>query len=161
MKFRLKIVILSAIFLHSSALTASPAGDFAISCAGSASWSDSYIDNGKPRVDTTGEQIFVVRPSEHTVERALQPRQEFDPICGSDKDENRASIAPGLITASSLEFSDEGATISCSLEIDRKNGTARYQMEFAFKSGNTNSWDWRMICVPIKIPIYDTSRNKF
>ncbi|WP_404372170.1 hypothetical protein AB5I39_05450 [Sphingomonas sp. MMS24-J45] len=135
---------------------------FAIVCEGDAVFSNSRVQNGASRQNPTGPQIFVIDETNSAVFRALEPRQEFDPICGSNEKElAKAYISPGMVTASSFERSSDGTVTECNLEIDRKAGTAVYEMKMEFGFGGYNNFVWTMKCSRTSVPKFDKSRNKF
>jgi hypothetical protein len=134
--------------------------DFAIKCVGTAKSSDKYVRNGEVRTTNLGEQVYVIRVKERVVYRALFPRQEFDPVCGSGGKDSPAYISPGLITLSDTE-SEDGFTTTCSMEIDRKSGNAKHVLKLEKLNGWFNQQEWDMTCMPTDIPVFDTSGNKF
>jgi hypothetical protein len=47
------------------------------------------------------------------------------------------------------------------MTIDRKHGTAKYELTMAFEGRGFNSFVWDMKCAPTPVPEFDKSRNKF
>ena len=134
---------------------------FAILCEGTADFANSAFQAGTGRRSPTGPQIFVIDEKQQVVFRALEPRQMFDPVCETEAGPGKASISPGMITVFSYERTPEDTKIDCNLTIDRKIGTAKYEMTMAFDGGGFNSFVWDMKCKPTAIPVFDTKRNKF
>jgi hypothetical protein len=134
---------------------------FAILCEGTADFVNSAVGAGAERRSPTGPQTFVIDEKQQVVFRALEPRQMFDPVCGTEVGPGKASISPGMITVFSYERTPDDTKIECNLTIDRKIGTAKYEMTMAFDGGGFNSFVWDMKCKPTSIPLFDTNRNKF
>ena len=151
----------AAISAPSAAADHGAVSRFAILCNGEAAFSNSRIQNGAARRNPTGPQTFVIDETSSAVFRALEPRQEFDLICGSNGKPAKAHISPGMVTASSFERSSDGTVTECNLEIDRKAGTAVYELKMEFGFGGFNNSVWTMNCQRTSVPEFDKSRNKF
>ena len=155
------IALAPSISAASVAADQSVATRYAILCQGDAAFSNSRIQNGASRRNPTGPQIFVIDETSSSVFRALEPRQEFDPICGSNGKAAKAYISPGMVTSSSSELSSDGTITECNLEIDRKAGTAVYELKMNFGFGGFNNSVWTMNCQRTSVPEFDKSGNKF
>ena len=66
-----------------------------------------------------------------------------------------------MITVGSTERSEDGVVTDCAMTIDRKHGTAKYELTMAFEGRGFNSFVWDMKCAPTPVPEFDKSRNKF
>ena len=131
---------------------------FAIACEGSARF---FHSSTNAPSTPTGLQVFVIDIANRKITRALEPRQEFDPICGADGVSGKADISPGIVNAWSFKRGESGDTETCSFEVDRKSGKAKYELNLEYPSGAFDRFDWQMTCVPTRIPVFDTSGNKF
>ena len=136
----------------------SPTGRFAIVCEGTAEFVHSGL---APKSLPTGKQVYVIDTKMRQLTRALEPRQEFDPICGADGVKSKAFISPGMITVSHFNRSGDGTTEACSFVLDRKNGHATYESSLESPNGRVDSFKWDMNCKRTKIPVFNTDGNKF
>jgi hypothetical protein len=141
------------------AVANAPAAErFAVVCEGTANFVHSGL---APKSMPTGKQVYVIDTKQHRLTLALEPRQEFDPICGADGVSSKADISSGIITAWHFNRSDDGTTETCSFELDRKNGHATYELSIESPDGAINGFKWPMDCERTEIPVFNTNGNKF
>lgn len=160
MSFTRSKLVIALLTIGMPACASPVSGDFALKCNGTSLSSDKYIRNGEVRTTDLGIQVYVVRLEERAVYHVLFPRQEFDPVCKTDRKGNPAYISPGMITLSDTSAKD-GYTSTCSMEIDRKSGSAEHTLRLEDLNGWFNQLEWQMKCTRTEIPVFDTSGNKF
>ena len=159
MKSDAAISVLAFVLTFSLAAPAD-AARFSIACQGTAR-SKSNL-SGRPRLSIYNMpvQVYVVDEEKSTVQRALPPRQQFEDVCSINHKPAVFSVSPGLVVTVA-EGSDGDASVSCSFELDRIEGKAKWIDKMIFSNGRTLEWDWEMICKSAPMPIFDTSKNKF
>jgi len=133
-------------------------GPVAIACVGT---STATSDSGRGKSDDIPQQVFVFDAATESVRRALEPRQEFEEVCGSTKGLRFVSISPGLVTASSEDPSDSNPLWTCKFEVDRMAGEATYSLRGEWKGGRFHEFVWEMTCRKTEVPVFDLSKRKF
>lgn len=152
-------LILLAALLSSSLGERTP---FAISCKGISSWTNTIFGPLSSKTTELPEQVFVFDEADQIANHALEPRQEFEPICSPEVDGNRnLSFSIGLILVDSSGGVSEGTISNCSFTVDRVSGRAIYKSRLDYDGGAFDELNWIMICVPTSIPVFDLKRNKF
>jgi hypothetical protein len=151
-----RIGLVTSISLTAS--TIAPAATFAVSCAGRSSMRDTTTPKLIEFNNALGKQIYVVNEERQTITRALEPRQELDPVCGQKA---ILSFSPGLITAESTKVDDDFNS-HCEFSLDRKTGAAIWSLDLALLSGKGHNISrWTMQCEKTAVPVFDTKKNKF
>lgn len=133
-------------------------GPVAIACVGT---STATRDSGRVNRDNLPQQVFVFDALTQSVSRALEPRQEFEQVCGSRKGLRFVSISPGLVIARSDDPSDTDPMWTCKFEADRMAGTASYSLRGEWQDGRFHEISWDMKCRKAEVPVFDLSKRKF
>ena len=134
---------------------------FALKCNGTAEIHNVGRSSETKTSETLSDQIFVVDQFQKIIFRALEPRQQFDPVCMTEDGQGNADISPGMIRTSSLEYSESGMTTECETSFNRKDGSGMHLLKFTYDDGTMISNEWQLICEPTSIPNFETVRNKF
>ena len=154
----MKLASLIGLLLLSAQTNAEPR--FAVACTGSARSYGNSLGKMHDKTSALQRQVFVIDPAANDITRALEPRQEFDPICVSKSPEAFRSVSPGLIQARSEET--KGTSIaSCEFRLDRMSGKGTYILRMDWPDGRYESFDWDMVCAKSEIPVFDLSKRKF
>ncbi|MBX3593857.1 hypothetical protein [Sphingomonas sp.] len=148
----------ASITLLAAGIASGAEGPVAIACIGAAT---AKSDGGSVRKGALQQQVFVFDASTETVRRAMMPRQEFEPVCGSEKGLRFVSISPGLVTVSSDDAPDGDPLWTCTFKADRMAGTARYILRGEWKDGRYHEIAWDMQCRKTEVPVFDLAKRKF
>ena len=130
---------------------------YAVVCEGTAN----FFHNGiAPKRMPTGKQVFVIDIPHRRVTIALEPRQIFAPVCVADGIATKANISPRIITVRQFSRSFEGNSETCSFELDRRNGNAKYELSLE-NQNRKDGFKWFMNCQRTMVPVFNTNGNKF
>jgi len=151
-----KVAALTGMFLLVG--DAEPAAEprFAIRCTGTAQFTDNVLGRGNSRRYELPPQVYVLAPASRQVQRALEPRQEFEDICFRDGNIDSRSFSPGLIVVRS-----EAPGRLCEFTVDRAIGEGGYLSHEDLPGGRFSRVEFDMQCEAAQIPIFDSSRNRF
>jgi hypothetical protein len=86
----------------------------------------------------------------------MEPRQQFEDVCGGGDAPQRVDYSPGLIIAHS-----EAPDSLCDFTVDRRTGKAEFFSRLDLPGGQHTEMRWAMTCDRTDIPDFDTSRNRF
>jgi len=131
-------------------------GSFAVQCTGTARFSDTVTGELVTRNYELPRQVYVFDEATERVQRAMEPRQEFEDVCPRDGYLARIDFAPGLIQVRS-----EGEGVLCDFKVSRVTGEAEFSTRQDLPGGRYNEFQWRMTCSRTEIPVFDRSRNPF
>jgi hypothetical protein len=128
----------------------------AIACTGSARFTDNQSGQESSRDYVLPRQVYVLDEAHRRIQRALEPRQEFEDVCFSDGYINSVSFSPGLVSARS-----EKADAICDFSVSRATGKGQYFSRTDFAGGRFSQIEFQMTCDRAEIPVFDSSRNRF
>lgn len=146
------IIALTVVAAHQSA----PAPPFAIQCTGSAEFTDNMSGQDDARRYDLPVQTYVLDEANGNVQRALEPRQQFEDVCFRGGYIDSRAFTPGLITVRS-----EALGRLCDFTVNRSTGAAEYLSHEDMPGGRFSRIEFDMICEPAEIPVFDSTRNRF
>jgi hypothetical protein len=129
---------------------------FAIACTGIADRSYSVGGRSSTGSSDLPRQVYVLDEQAQRVQRAMEPRQQFEDVCSTDGAAARVDFSPGQVTAHS-----EAIDSVCDFKVDRRTGAAEFFWRLDLPGGDFHEMEWNMTCAPTQIPVFDTSRNRF
>jgi hypothetical protein len=148
--------ILIAALLLGTAGHSDGAERFAIGCVGTAKFTDTGPTQNSVRDYELPKQTYVVDMQAKRVQRALEPRQEFEDICFRGGYIDEVDFSPGQIAVHS-----EKAGETCDFKVNRSSGAAEYFSEHDLPTGGYVRIEFKMNCDRTEIPVFDPSRNRF
>lgn len=149
------IVAVAAALLTGAARPATQ-GRFAIECTGTAQFSNTMTGQLVARTYDVPRQVYVFDEVAERVQRALEPRQEFEDVCFRGGYIASVTFSPGMI---SVRSEDTGRM--CDFNVSRITGEAEFFSHQDLPAGRYNQMEWRMTCSPTEIPVFDRSGNRF
>jgi hypothetical protein len=129
---------------------------FAIACTGKAQFADTLRGERSVREYDVPTQVYVLDEAARRVERAMEPRQQFEDVCFRGGYIDSISFSPGLVSVRS-----ERAGTLCDFQVSRVSGEAVFFSHQDLPGGRYSQMEWRMTCSPAAIPVFDRSRNRF
>lgn len=129
---------------------------FAIACTGRAEFSRSAAGEVTRGNYDVPRQIYVLNQQAGRVQRAMEPRQQFEDVCSGTGRVTRVDFSPGLIIVHS-----EGSGSLCDFKVDRRTGEAEFFSHLGLPGGDFHEMEWKMTCDRTDVPVFDTSRNRF
>lgn len=133
-----------------------PDGTFAVQCTGTARFADTVTGQLMTRNYDLPRQVYVFHEATERVQRAMEPRQEFEDVCPRDGYLSDVSFSPGLIQVRS-----EGDGVLCDFKVSRVTGEGEFYTHQDLPGGRYNEFEWRMTCSRTEVPVFDRSRNRF
>jgi hypothetical protein len=131
------------------------AAPFAVACTGTAKFFDKLAGKPNERTYKIPKQVYVFDEQEKRVQRALEPRREFEDVCVRGGYVNEIMFSPGLITVRT-----EQRDYMCDFKVSRVTGEAQFFTHQDVRGGY-HEIDWKMTCERAEIPVFDRSKNKF
>jgi len=149
-----KILIIASLTLAGAAEPATQ--PFAIQCTGTARFTNDVSGERRTRNYDVPRQVYVIDEANQRVQRAMEPRQQFEDVCGRGDIVDSRSFSPGLINVRT-----ESAGWMCDFTVRRATGEAEFFMFQHLPGGRFNEMKLDMTCSPTEIPVFDPSRNRF
>jgi hypothetical protein len=149
-----KILIIAALAVAGAAEPATQ--PFAIQCTGTARFTSDVSGERRTRNYDVPRQVYVIDEARQRVQRAMEPRQEFEDVCGRGAIVDSRDFSPGLINVRT-----ESAGAMCDFSVNRVTGEAEFFSVQELPGGRFGEMEWNMTCSPTEIPLFDRSRNRF
>jgi hypothetical protein len=134
---------------------------FAVECTGISTSTGNTSGRDREVKHDLGKQVYVLDQQKQTVSRALEPRQEFDPVCNIKGDMAFVSFSPGLISADSNSPFESDPYSTCKFELNRMTGKGSQTLRMEWKGGRFHELKWEFDCAKTAIPVFDLSKRKF
>lgn len=135
---------------------------FAIACDGTGAAADTVTGRIIRHQSKLKTNVYVIDDVAKTVDHALEPRQEFEPVCEvSNGGDRLVDISQGLIRATSGGDLSTTTSTTCSFEVNRRTGTAKFELKIEFSKTQYNLNVWQMQCRPTSIPTFPVEHNEF
>jgi len=145
-----------AAMLCGCAIEQANAKPFAIACTGKAKFTDTIQGKAVERSYDLPRQVYVFDEVAKRVQRAMEPRQQFEDVCFRDGYINSVNFTSGLISVRS-----EKSGQMCDFKVDRSSGKAEFVTHADLPSGGLSSIEFQMTCDRTDVPVFDSSKNKF
>ena len=129
---------------------------FAIKCVGTAQFEDNARGKVSKRHYDLPPQVYVFDPVSRRAELALEPRQQFEPICFKGGYLEEIDFSPGLIAVRS-----EAPGKLCDFRVSRRNGKGEYFSQEDLGANLNSKIQYRLSCARSQIPQFDTNGNRF
>lgn len=145
--------LLFAMSLVANAPTASDT--FAIACNGEIF--STTVEDGKVITDKSSlpDQIFVFSENSEVALRAMPRRKEFEKLCEIGSSAKEIDFSPDMIRVYWTSGSDWKTKTTCEFKFNRSEGMATLRTKFEWSDFHHNESEWRMICTPTQIPVFD------